>query len=76
MTLTLLFFEILKNPTLPRIKLIPTSIKSFRRRSQIDISLSIPPPCSHTSTQSSLPPPKSLKIPALESLDSLQKNQI
>ena len=61
------------NPTLPRLKLIPTSIKSFRRRSQLDNSLSIPPPCSHTSTQSSLPPPKSLKIPALESLDSLQK---
>ena len=61
-------------PTLPRLKLIPISIKSFRRHSQLDNSLSIPPPCSHTSTQSSLPPPKSLKIPALESLDSsLQK---
>ena len=63
----------INNPTLPRLKLIPTSIKSFRRCSQLDISLSLPPPCSHTSTQSSLPPPKSLKIPALESLDSLQK---
>ena len=60
-------------PTLPRLKLIPTSIKSFRRRSQLDNSLSIPPPCSHTSTQSSLPPLKSLKIPALEYLVSLQK---
>ena len=60
-------------PTLPRLKLIPISIKSFRRHSQLDNSLSVPPPCSHTSTQSSLPPPKSLKIPALESLDSLQK---
>ena len=67
---------LLKNinkPTLPRLKFIPTSIKTFRRRSQLDNSLSIPPPCSHTSTQSSLPPPKSLKIPALESLASLQK---
>ena len=63
----------INNPTLPRLKLIPTSIKSFRRRSQLDNSLSIPPPCSHTSTQSSLPPPKPLKIPVLESLDSLQK---
>ena len=61
----------INKPTLPRLKLIPTSIKSFRR--QFDNSLSIPPPCSHISTQSSLPPPKSLKIPALESLDSLQK---
>ena len=63
----------INNPTLPRLKLIPTSIKSFRRRSQLDNSLSIPPPCSHTSTKSSLPPPKPLKIPVLESIDSLQK---
>ena len=63
----------INNPTLPRLKLIPTSIKSFRRRSQLDNSLSIPPPCSHTSTKSSLPPPKLLKIPVLESIDSLQK---
>ena len=63
----------INKPTLTRLKLIPTSIKSFRRRSQLDNSLSIPRPCSHISTQSSLPPPKSLKIPALESLDSLQK---
>ena len=62
-----------KNPTLLKPKLIPTSIKSFRRRSQLDNSLSIPPPCSHISSQSSLAPPKPLKIPALESLDSLQK---
>ena len=63
----------INNPTLPVPKLIPTSIKSFRRRSQLDISLSIPPPCSHISSQPSLPPPKPLKVPALESLDSLQK---
>ena len=63
----------INNPTLPRLKLIPTSIKSFRRRSQLDNSLSIPPPCSHTSSKSSLPPPKPLKIPVLESIDSLQK---
>ena len=63
----------INNPTLLRLKLIPTSIKSFRRRSQLDNSLSIPPPCSHTSTKSSLPPPKPLKIPVLESIDSLQK---
>ena len=63
----------INNPTLPRLKLIPTSMKSFRRRSQLDNSLSIPPPCSHTSTKSSLPPPKPLKIPVLESIDSLQK---
>ena len=63
----------INNPTLPRLKLIPTSIKSFRRRSQLDNSLSIPPPCSHTSNKSSLPPPKPLKIPVLESLDSLPK---
>ena len=61
------------NPTLPRLKLITTSIKSFRRRSQLDNSLSIPPPCPHTSTKSSLPPPKPLKIPVPESIDSLQK---
>ena len=61
------------NPTLPKPKLIPTSIKSFRRRSQLDNFLSIPPPCSHISSQPSLPPPKPLKIPALESLESLQK---
>ena len=63
----------INNPTLPKSKLIPTCIKSFRRRSQLDNSLSIPPPCSNISSQSSLPPPKPLKIPALESLDSLQK---
>ena len=63
----------INKPTLPRLKLISTSIKFFRRRSQLDTSLSILPPCSHTSTQSSLPPPKPLKIPALEYLDSLQK---
>ena len=63
----------INNPTLPKPKSIPTSIKSFRRRSHLDNSLSIPPPCSHISSQSSLPPPKPLKIPALESLDSLQK---
>ena len=63
----------INNPTLPVPKFIPTSIKSFRRRSQLDNSLSIPPPCSHISSQPSLPPPKPLKIPALESLDSLQK---
>ena len=63
----------INNPTLPKPKLIPTSIKSFRRRSQLDNSLSIPPPCSHISSQPSLPPPKPLKVPALESLDSLQK---
>ena len=60
----------INNPSHPITKLIPTSIKSFLRRSQVDSSLLIPPPCSHTS---SLPPPKPLKIPALESLDSLQK---
>ena len=60
-------------PTLPTPKLIPTSIKTFRRRSQLDNSFSIPPPCSHISSQPSLPPPKPLKIPALESIDSLQK---
>ena len=64
----------INNPTLPTPKLIPTSIKSFRRRSQLDNSLSIPPPCSHISSQPSLPPPKPLKIPALESIDSLQKS--
>ena len=63
----------INNPSHPTSKLIPTSIKSFRRRSQLDNSLLIPPPCSHTSSQPSLPPPKPLKIPALESLDSLQK---
>ena len=63
----------INNPTLLRLKLIPTSIKAFRRRSKLDNSLSIPPPCSHTSTKSSLPPPKPLKIPVLESIDSLQK---
>ena len=63
----------INNPTLPVPKLIPTPIKSFRRRSQLDNSLSIPPPCSHISSQHSLPPPKPLKTPALESLDSLQK---
>ena len=71
MTLTLL--RNINNPNLPRLKLIPTSIKPFRRRSQLDNSLSIPPPCSHTSTKSSLPPPKPLKIPVLEFIDSLQK---
>ena len=63
----------INNPTLPEPKLIPTSIKIFRRRSQLDNSLSVPPPCSHISSQPSLPPHKPLKIPALESLDSLQK---
>ena len=63
----------INNPTLPTPKLIPTSIKSFRRRSQLDNSLSIPPPCSHIFSQPSLPPPKPLKIPALESIDSLRK---
>ena len=63
----------INNPSHPTSKLIPTSTKSFRRRSQLDNSLLIPPPCSHTSSQPSLPPPKPLKIPALESLDSLQK---
>ena len=63
----------INNSTLPVPKLIPTSIKSFRRRSQLDNSLSIPPPCSHISSQPSLPPPKPPKIPALESPDSLQK---
>ena len=42
-------------------------------KSQFDNSLPIPRPCSHIPSQSSLPPPKSLKIPALESFDSLQK---
>ena len=37
------------------------------------ITLPIPPPCSHLPSQFSLPPPKSLKIPALELFDSLQK---
>ena len=63
----------INNPTLPPPKLIPTSIKSFRRRSQLDNSLSIPQLCSPISSQPSLPPPKPLKIPALESIDSLQK---
>ena len=63
----------INDPTLPKPKHIPTSIKSFRRRSQLDNSLSIPTPCSHISSQTSLPPRKPLKIPALESLDSLQK---
>ena len=63
----------INNPTPPKPNLKPTSIKSFRRRSQLDNSLSIPPPCSHISSQTSLPPPKPLKIPSLESLDSLQK---
>ena len=63
----------INKPTLPKLTLIPTSIKSFRRRCQLDTSLPIPPPCPHISPQSSLPPPKSLKIPALESLDSLQQ---
>ena len=58
----------------PKSILIPTSIKSFRRRSQFDNSLPVPPPCSHLPSQSSLPPPKSFKIPAIESFDSLQKN--
>ena len=63
----------INNPNIPKSTLIPTSIKSFRRRSQLDHSFSIPPPCSHTSSKSSLPLTKPLKIPALESLDSLQK---
>ena len=67
------FLTNINKPTHSRLKLIPISIKNFRRRSQLDHSLSILSPCSHISTQSSLPPPKSLKIPALESLDSLQK---
>ena len=63
------------NPTAtaPKSILIPTSIKSFCRRFQFGNSLPIPPPCSHLPSQSSLPPPKSLKILALESFDSLQK---
>ena len=61
------------NPTAHKSIIIPTSIKSFRRRSQFDNSLPFPPPCSHLPSQSSLPPPKSLKIPALESFDFLRK---
>ena len=60
-------------PTAPKSILFPTSIKSFGRRSQFENSLPIPPPCSHLPSESSLPPPKSHKIPALESFDSLQK---
>ena len=63
----------INNPNLPKSNLIPTSIKSLRRRSQLDNSFSIPPPCSHISSKSSLPLAKPLKIPALESLDSLKK---
>ena len=63
----------INNPNLSRSPLIPTSIKSFRRRSQLDNSFSIPPPCSHISSKSSLTLAKPLKIPALESLDSLKK---
>ena len=61
----------INNPTTPKSILIHTFIKSFRRRSQLDNFLPIPPPCSHLPSQSSLPPQKSLKIPALESFDSL-----
>ena len=65
----------LNNPTPRKSILIPTSIKSFRRRSQFDRSLPIHPSCSHLQSQpsSSIPPPKALKTTALESFDSLQK---
>ena len=65
----------LNNPNQRKSIIIPTSIKSFRRRSQFDDSLPLPPPCSHLPSQpsSSIPPPKALKIPAHELFDSLQK---
>ena len=63
------------NPTPRKSILIPTSIKSYRRRSQFDHSLLILTPCSHLPSQSSSskPPPKALKIHALESFQSLRK---
>ena len=71
----LLLLRNLNNPTPRKSSLIPTSIKSFRRRSQFDHSLPIPPPCSHLPPQSSssIPPPKALKILALELFDFLQE---
>ena len=63
----------INNPTASKSILTPTSIKSFCRRSEFDNSLPIPPPCSHLPSQSSLPSPKSLTIPALELFDSPQK---
>ena len=70
-----LLLQNLNNPTPRKPILIPTSIKPFRRRSQFDHSLPIPSPCSLLQSQSSssIPPPKPLKIPALELFDSLQK---
>ena len=66
----------INNPTLPKPKLIPTSIKSFRRRSQLDNSLSIPPSCSHISSKSSLPPHLNLsKSPRLNLLTLFKRNQ-
>ena len=66
----------INNPNLPKSNLIPTSIKSLRRRSQLDNSFSIPPPCSHISSKSSLPLAKPLKFLLLNLLILLKRNLI
>ena len=63
------------NPTLPKPNLIPTSIKSFRRRSQLDNSFSIPLPCSHIPSKSSLPQLNVSKFLPLNLLTLFRRNQ-
>ena len=52
-------------PTTRKPIIFPTSIKSFRGRSQFDQCLPIRPPCPHLPSQSLLPPPKVIPIHAL-----------
>ena len=55
--------------------LVPTSIKRRRRHAQFDPSFPLPKPCNHFQPEISLPPPKLLKIPALDSLDTLSEKR-
>ena len=66
----------INNPTAPKSILIPTSIKSFRRRSQFDNSLPIAPPCPHLPSKFSLPQPNSLKFLHLNRLIPFKRKLI
>ena len=68
------FLRNINNPTLPKPNLIPTSIKSFRRRSQLDNSFSIPPPCSHIPLNLHSPQLNLLKFLPSNLLTLLRKN--
>ena len=68
-----LLLRSINKPHTRKTHLFPTSFKGRRKHSQFDPSFLLPKPCLHSQPGHSFHPPKLLKIPVLESFETLSE---